>query len=83
MDVADVQNKDLIPSMADHKALYDNYLVHIQHILVKQIPALQCLGNHVPKHRKQRQSEEMSKQSKKVLDYNSIVFINHIIMSFY
>ena len=82
MDVADVQNKDLIPSMADHKALYDNYLVHIQRILVKRIPALQCLGNHVPKHIKHRHSEEMSKQSKKVLDNNAIVLINHIIISF-
>ena len=68
MVVANVQNKDLIPSMADDKALYDIYLVHIQHILVKRIPALQCLRNHIPKHIRHRHSEEMRKQSKKVLN---------------
>ena len=79
MVVANVQNKDLIPSMADHKALYDIYLVHIQHILVKRIPALQCLRNHIPKHIRQRHSEEMSKQSKKVLNMPYLLSI----ISFY
>lgn len=66
-DVLDVENKDLIPSFADHKELYNNYLVHIQRILTKRIPALQCLSDHVPKHIKHKHSQEMSKKSKKVI----------------
>ena len=66
-DILDVENKDLIPSIADHKEMYNNYLVHIQRILTKRIPALQCLSDHVPKHIKHKHSHEMSMKSKKVI----------------
>ena len=65
-NVMDVENKDLIPSIADHKELYNNYLVHIQRILTKRIPSLEGLSSNVPKHIKHKHSEEMSKKSKKV-----------------
>ena len=65
-NVTDVENKDLIPSIADHKELYNNYLVHIQKILTKRIPSLEGLSSNVPKHIKHKHSEEMSKKSKKV-----------------
>jgi len=65
-NIMDVENKDLIPSIADHKELYNNYLVHIQRILTKRIPALEGLSSNVPKHIKHKHSEEMSKKSKKV-----------------
>ena len=47
--VTDVENKDLIPSIADHKELYNNYLVHIQRILTKRIPSLEGLSSNVQK----------------------------------
>lgn len=65
-NIMDVENKDLIPSIADHKELYNNYLVHIQRILTKRIPSLEGLSSNVPKHIKHKHSEEMSKKSKKV-----------------
>ena len=65
-DVLDVENKDLIPSFADHKELYNNYLVHIQRILTRRIPALQWLSNQVPKHIWHKHSQEMRQPSKKV-----------------
>lgn len=68
-DVMEVENKDLIPSFADHKELYNNYLVHIQRILTKRIPALQCLSDHVSKHIRHKHTQEMSKKSKKVMPH--------------
>ena len=65
-NIMDVENEDLIPSSADHKELYYNYLVHIQRILTKRIPSLEGLSSNVPKHIKHKNSEEMSKKSKKV-----------------
>lgn len=65
-NIMDVENKDLIPSIADHKELYNNYLVHIQRILTKRIPSLEGLSSNVPKHIKHKHSEEMRKKSKKV-----------------
>ena len=65
-NIMDVENKDLIPSIADHKELYNNYLVHIQRILTKRIPSLEGLSSNVPKHNKHKHSEEMSEKSKKV-----------------
>lgn len=65
-NIMDVENKDLIPSIVDHKELYNNYLVHIQRILTKRIPSLEGLSSNVPKHIKHKHSEEMSKKSKKV-----------------
>ena len=65
-NIMDVENKDLIPSIADHKELYNNYLVHIQRILTKRIPSLEGLSSNVPKHIKHKHSDEMSKKSKKV-----------------
>ena len=65
-NIMDVENKDLIPSIADHKELYNNYLVHIQGILTKRIPSLEGLSSTVTKHIKHKHSEEMSKKSKKV-----------------
>ena len=65
-NVQDVENKDLISSFADHKELYTNYLIHIQRILARRIPALHCLLDHVPKHIRHKHSYEMSKKSKKV-----------------
>ena len=66
-DIKDVQNKDLLPSMADHKALYDNYIIHIQRILVKRIPSLKCFAECVPKHIIHKHSKEMNQKSKKVI----------------
>jgi hypothetical protein len=64
-DIKDLQNKDLLPSMADHKALYDNYIIHIQRILVKRIPSFKCLVECLPKYIKHKHSEEMNQKSKK------------------
>ena len=65
-NIMDIENKDLLPSIADHKELYNNYLVHIQRILTKRIPSLEGLSSNVPKHIKHIHSGEMSKKSKKV-----------------
>ena len=65
-DITDLQNKDLLPSMADHKALYDNYIIHIQRILVKRIPSLKCLDECAHKHIVHKHSKEMNQRSKKV-----------------
>ena len=65
-NVQDVENKDLIPSFADHKELYTKYLIHIQRILTRRIPALHCLLDHVPKHTRHKHFNEMNKKSKKV-----------------
>ena len=74
-DIKDLQNKDLLPSMADHKALYDNYIIHIQRILVKRIPSFKCLVECVPKHIKHKHFEEMNQKSKKVIKTLSMVII--------
>ena len=65
-DIMDVENKDLIPSIADHKELYNNFLTHIQRVLIKRIPSMQCLASNVPIHIRHKHSKEMSKKSKKV-----------------
>ncbi|CAB4010562.1 Hypothetical predicted protein [Paramuricea clavata] len=52
--------------MADHKALYDNYIIHIQRILVKRIPSFKCLVECAPKYIKHKHSEEMNQKSKKM-----------------
>lgn len=74
-NIADVENKDLIPCIADHKEPYNNFLVHIQRILTKRIPSLQCLSGNVPKHIKHKHSNEMRKKSKKVIDQSSVCLL--------
>ena len=65
-DITDIENKDLIPLIADHKELYNNFLTRIQRVLTKPIPSMQCLTSNVPKHIRHKHSKEMSKKSKKV-----------------
>ena len=65
-DITDIENKDLIPLIADHKELYNNFLTRIQRVLTKPIPSMQCLTSNVSKHIRHKHSKEMSKKSKKV-----------------
>jgi len=57
-NIMDVENKDLTPSIADHKELYNNYLLHIQRILTQRFPSVEGLSSNVPKHIKRKHSEE-------------------------
>ena len=64
-DIKDLQNKDLLPSTVDHKALYDNYIIHIQRILVKRILSLKCLDECAQKHIVHKHSKEMIRGAKR------------------
>ena len=66
-NVMDVDNSEVLPTIKEHLAFRKNAKIHIKRTLVKRIPCLQHLYEHVSWHIAHPHTEEMKKTNRKVL----------------
>ena len=66
-DIAEVQNKVFLPTLEDHNALMNDFVVLVARVFVKNYDLFDIFRDIVPDHIKHKYSEEMKKASDKVI----------------
>ena len=66
-DIAEIQNKVFLPTLEDHKALMNDFVVLVARVFVENYDSFHIFRDIVPDHIKHKYSEEMKKATDKVI----------------
>lgn len=65
-DILDLPNRDILPSLEDHKKVLNDFVVLVSRVFVEYFSCFEIFNDVVPNHIKHKYSQEMKKPSNKV-----------------